>query len=64
MIYERDGREILLSVTPACQAQSYEDTETPMHARVIDLKTDGSFITYVVGSSLDAVTEEVAFPSA
>lgn len=64
VIYERDGREILLSVTPACQAQSYEDTETPMHARVIDLKTDGSFITYVVGSSLDAVTEEVAFPCA
>lgn len=63
LVYERDGKEILLAVTPSCQAQSYEDTETPMHARVIDLKTDGSFTTFVVSSDPDYEIEAVRFPS-
>ena len=62
LVYERDGKEMLLAVTPACQAQSYEDASTPMHARVIDLKTDGSFTTYVISSDESAETEKVAFP--
>ena len=63
LVYERGGKEILLAVTPSCQAQSYEDTETPMHARVIDLKTDGSFTTFVVSSDPDYEIEAVRFPS-
>ena len=63
LVYERDGKEILLAVTPSCQAQSYEDTETPMHARVIDLKTDGSFTTFVVSNQTGYEIEKVTFPS-
>lgn len=64
LVYERDGKEILLAVTPSCQAQSYEDTSTTMHARVIDIGTDGSFTTYVVSSDKNAKIEKVTFPSA
>lgn len=62
LVYERDRKEILLAVTPACQAQSYEDTSTPMHARVIDIGTDGSFTTYVISSDKNAEIEKVTFP--
>lgn len=45
--YQRDGRKIMMGVTPQASAESYFDDSPVMRCRVLDLKEDGNFITFI-----------------
>lgn len=45
--YVQDNKSIMLGVTPQAAADSYDTTDATMYGRVIRLKQDGSFTTYI-----------------
>ncbi|MGI6137377.1 MAG: hypothetical protein GX959_02400 [Clostridiales bacterium] len=56
MFVEENGHKLLMAITPNASAESYDVEETTMHGRIIKLKTNGSFKTYVYTSDKNSET--------
>jgi hypothetical protein len=53
--YEREGHKIMMGITPAARANSYTDTESVLKSRVVVLKEDGNFFTYIHTSATGGI---------
>ena len=48
---EGNGHRLLMGITKATQSSGYDDTDSVLGMRVINLHTDGSFATYTGDST-------------